>query len=73
MASSLGASMGVAIGLAISSGIWPAGAAARAPESDYAWRVGTAAGLAFVFVMMVLSLLAVMVAVPKSAGTAATV
>lgn len=71
MASSLGASMGVAIGLAISSGLWPAGDAARAPESDHAWRVGTAAGLAFVFAMMVISLLAVMVAVPKHAATAA--
>jgi MFS transporter, DHA2 family, multidrug resistance protein len=73
MASSLGASMGVAIGLAISSGLWPAGAAARAPESDHAWRVGTAAGLAFVFTMMVNSLIAVMVAVPRQAAAAAEV
>jgi MFS transporter, DHA2 family, multidrug resistance protein len=73
MASSLGASMGVAIGLAVSSGLWPAGAAARAPASDHAWRTGTAAGLAFVFAMMVVSLLAVAVAVPRSAVAAAEV
>jgi DHA2 family multidrug resistance protein-like MFS transporter len=65
MASSLGASMGVAIGLAIAYGFWPTGAAARQTASDHAWRVGTAAGLAFVFAMMVISFLAVAVAVPK--------
>jgi len=73
MASSLGASMGIAIGLAISSGLWPAGPAARAPESDHAWRVGTAAGLTFVFAMMVISLLTVMVAIPRSKAAAAAV
>ena len=68
MASSLGASMGVAIGLAVASGLWPAGAAAREPASDHAWRVGTAAGLGFVFVMMVISLVAVVVAVTTTRG-----
>jgi DHA2 family multidrug resistance protein-like MFS transporter len=71
MASSLGASMGVAIGLAISSGLWPVGTAAREPASDHAWRIGTAAGLAFVFAMMVISVLVVMVAVPRPAAVAA--
>jgi DHA2 family multidrug resistance protein-like MFS transporter len=73
MASSLGASMGVAIGLAIASGLWPTGAAARAPESDHAWRVGAAAGLTFVFAMMVISLLAVIVAIPRHTAAPAEV
>ena len=68
MASSLGASMGVAIGLAVASGLWPVGAVARTPASEGAWRVGTAAGLAFVFVMMVISFIAVAVAVPRLAA-----
>jgi len=67
MASSLGASMGVAIGLAVASGLWPVGAAARTPASDMAWRFGTAAGLAFVFAMMVISFIAVVVALPRLA------
>jgi DHA2 family multidrug resistance protein-like MFS transporter len=73
MASSLGASMGVAIGLAVASGLWPAGAAAREPASDHAWRVGTAAGLGFVFAMMVISLVAVVVAVPRHSAAPAEV
>jgi len=56
-----------AIGLAVASGLWPVGAAARTPASDMAWRFGTAAGLAFVFAMMVISFIAVVVALPRLA------
>jgi MFS transporter, DHA2 family, multidrug resistance protein len=74
MASSLGASTGLAIGLAIASGLWPAKGSSVAPDVvEQDWRIGTAVGMGFVFGMMIISLIAIIAMVPKGTPAAQAV